>query len=93
MQDFTAIVNEKNPADSAILKLNGSSVNIPLANRFDNGTAVYRASFDPSKFSSREGMFYGEFIVKDRAGNEARGEVSFLVNLEAPSIKDVGQKK
>ena len=92
-QDFSAFVNEKNPVQTASLRLNGSSIDVPLFQDFKNGSLLYRTSFDPASISTREGKLIGEFVVKDKSGNEAKSSVNFLANLEAPNIKDLKVEK
>jgi hypothetical protein len=92
-QEFVALINEKNPAQTASLKLNGSSIDVPLFQDFKNGSILYKTSFDPASISTREGKLIGEFVVKDQNGNEAKSSLNFLVNLEAPKIQDVKIEK
>ena len=92
-QEFVALINEKNPAQTASLKLNGTSIDVPLFQDFKNGSLLYKTSFDPSSISTREGKLIGEFVVKDQNGNEAKSSLNFLVNLEAPKIEDVKIEK
>jgi len=92
-QDFSAFVNEKNPAQTASLKLNGTSIDVPLFQDFKNGSLLYKTSFDPSSISAKEGKLVGEFVVKDKNGNEAKSSLNFLANLEAPRIEDVKIEK
>jgi hypothetical protein len=92
-QDFSAFVNEKNPAQTASLKLNGTSIDVPLFQDFKNGSLLYKTSFDPASISTREGKLIGEFVVKDKSGNEAKSSVNFLANLEEPQIKDLKIEK
>ncbi|MEM2051060.1 MAG: hypothetical protein QXZ11_08100, partial [Thermoproteota archaeon] len=79
---------EKEPADSVFLRFNSSTVQVPLAQKYGNGTVVYSAGFDPSSILAGEGLFTAELIVRDEAGNEARRILEFLANLEAPLIKN-----
>jgi len=91
-QEFVALINEKNPANS-FLNLNGSKIEVPLIKTFDNGTALYRVSFNPGNFWNGEGKVLGYYSVKDQNGNEAEHDLSFFVNLEAPQIKDLKIEK
>ena len=90
-QEISVKVFEENPGQ-AYLKFNSTSVEIPLAQKFENGTALYKASFDLANVD-REGLFSAELIVRDKAGNEARQSLSFLANLQAPLIKDLSVEK
>jgi hypothetical protein len=88
-QEFIVVINSKKPIQSATIELNGTSIQLALAQDFGKGTLLYKASFNPSTISPEEGALIGEVVVKDREGNEARYPVSFLANLEAPLIKDL----
>ena len=79
---------EQNPSEYATLKLNGTSIELPLSER-SNGEVCYSSSFDPSKYFSKEGKVSGQLILTDKFGNSATKDISFLVNLEAPKIEDV----
>ncbi|MEM2945752.1 MAG: hypothetical protein QXI87_05330 [Thermoproteota archaeon] len=87
-QEVFIVVVEKEPADSVFLRFNSSTVQVPLAQKYGNGTVVYSAGFDPSSILAGEGLFTAELIVRDEAGNEARRILEFLANLEAPLIKN-----
>ncbi len=87
-QEVFIVVVEKEPAELAFLRFNSSTVQVPLAQKFGNGTVVYNAGFDPSTILAGEGLFTAELIVRDEAGNEARRSLEFLANLEAPLIKN-----
>lgn len=86
-QKITVTVRERNPAEFSTLELNGTSVRIPLAMRFGNGTALYRVSFNPSTISPSEGKLAGKLIVVDKLGNKAEGRVAFNANLREPMIE------
>jgi len=86
------LISEKNPS-SSFLNLNGSRIEVPLIKSFNNGTALYRVSFNPGNFWNKEGKVLGHHSVKDKNGSEAEHDVSFFVNLEAPQIKDLKTEK
>jgi hypothetical protein len=96
-QEITAVIEEKNPADSIKLELNGSSLDVPLAENSGNDTVVYRLSFDPSTISVKEGYLTGNLTVTDKYGNKATGYpvhsnwrlIKFLANLKEPDVSDL----
>lgn len=87
-QSILVCAKEQNPSEYATLKLNGTSIELPLSER-SNGEVCYSSSFDPSKYISKEGAVSGQLILTDKFGNSASKDISFLVNLEAPKIEDV----
>jgi len=87
-QNLTAILDEKNPAQNLILKLNGTSLQVPQVQDFKNGTSVYNLPFDPSVVSKTEGMLVGNLTSPDEAGNKDVQQVSFLANLQPPKVED-----
>ncbi|WP_288004913.1 hypothetical protein, partial [Thermofilum sp.] len=87
-QSILVCAKEQNPSEYATLKLNGTSIELPLSER-SNGEVCYSSSFDPSKYFSREGAVAGQLILTDKFGNSASKDISFLVNLEAPKIEDI----
>jgi hypothetical protein len=87
-QSILVCAKEQNPSEYATLKLNGTSIELPLSDR-SNGEVCYSSSFDPSKYFSREGAVSGQLILTDKFGNSVSKNISFLVNLEAPKIEDI----
>ena len=87
-QEISVCARERNPSEYATLRINGTSIALPLAER-TGGRACYSASFDPSKYFSREGVVSGELTLTDNSGNSTSKQLSFLANLEAPKIEDV----
>ena len=87
-QSILVCAKEQNPSEYATLKLNGTSIELPLSDR-SNGEVCYSSSFDPSKYFSREGAVSGQLILTDKFGNSVSKDISFLVNLEAPKIENV----
>ena len=88
LQDILVCVRERNPSKYATLKLNGTSIEIPLSER-SSEKACYSTSFNPSSYFGKEGNVHGELILADKFGNSVSKDINFLVNLEAPKIADV----
>lgn len=87
-QEITVVVGSKS-VSAVILKLNGSIIDLERSQDLKNGTLVYRATFDPSSISQKEGRFQADLITKDETGNEAKSKVAFDANLEPPKIRDL----
>jgi hypothetical protein len=88
VQRVLVCVREGNPSGSAALQLNGSTVEIPLAER-GGGLACYASTFNVSTLFAGEGRVVGKLVVRDTRGNTATADVSFYANLEAPKIVSV----
>jgi hypothetical protein len=88
VQRVLVCVREGNPSGSAMLQLNGSTIEIPLTER-SGGLACYASTFNVSTLFAGEGRVAGKLVVRDTRGNTATVDVSFYVNLEAPKIVSV----